>query len=676
MTEPTSTSQGVAGQPALSQPPSSQNGPGLGFAVANANGDPVVYIGNDPSLNTLTLTITNQTGAALTLKGGTPVAEEQIDGDGPTGLYLSFGDLLAPDQLKQLHVSAPGWQAAYFSSDVVTNWALTPTADLTVADTDAVVATISHLAVSGSPRPAALTVDYYNVPGVDDDTSQQVLAAQRSPSQPRDLVLDAEIVGSNVVYVSRDPANPIQNTLILALTNSSPDTPIVPPNVPPGEQAPTFTLSFAYGTKRGYGALTTADLGQQIHVDAMDQTEDTWQPDKQAQGSAPHWTLTPQQREILGTGTAGRVAFILSNVVTTFDPETLPTPLYLQWSYIPGYNDGYLSLDLYKALPTPGILSFRALTPEIIEAGKPVLLTWQTFAVARVQLSFTALTRAAGSTTYSVQDIAFDSAAGQIRVSMDHFAPTPIPLVSTTYNLDAYNAHGAKVDSKQIVLTVIDQPVTINSFTVSPAVANFAAGPVDITLSWSVTPPEMVKTLEIEGLADVTGQTSYVVRRATEAATYALRATGLGGEEKIASGSTQALADYLVGRRYQMVNEQISVMVGDESRGYYAWTLDHLEIESPSQARYLVDGIGTVPVTIQPGVTPHRDDSMPSLNGCPHQVHGTWRLVGSTIQVDTSLGTLLFDYQANSEKGEALRFQNPPFAQAGFVRHDFLMTPV
>src|SRR5687767_9456654 len=103
MTEPTRTSQRA----------SSQNGPGLGFAVANPKGDRVVYLGNDPSLNSLTLTITNQTGKALPLKGGAPVPEEQIDSTGPSSLYLTPGDLLSADQFTALQVSAPGWHAIF-----------------------------------------------------------------------------------------------------------------------------------------------------------------------------------------------------------------------------------------------------------------------------------------------------------------------------------------------------------------------------------------------------------------------------------------------------------------------------------------------------------------------------------------------------------------------------------
>jgi hypothetical protein len=618
------------------------SGPGLGFALANAMGAPVVYITADPSINTLTLTITNQTGKALTLKGGAPVPEGEITSAGPTSLYLTLGDLLTTDQFKAMQISAPGWQVQLMSGDI-TNWALTPQTDQALADKSSVTVTITHLTVSGQPRPGKLTLDYYNVPTVPDDSWQQTLIVQTPPSQPHDLALDVEFMGGHDVYVSQDSANPILNTLILSIANPSPATPLVPTNVPWGANAPVFFLSFVYGTNHGYGALTTTSLGQTIEVAPIGQTADTWAAEKVESQGGPYWRLTPQQHEVLGTQAGGRVGFTISHIITEFDPETLPTSLYLQWANVPGYNDGYTSLGIVKALPTPGILSFLSLTPEIVPAGTPVSLAWQTFGIARVTLSY----------VVKQQAVTFDSDTGAIATSMARFAPTPLPVLTTTYSLDAFDASRAKVDAKQINLTVIEPPIKIESFTASPLRANFAAGPVDITLTWSVTPPDMVKRLEIAGpgivpgQGIVTGQPSYVVRSVKEPTTYTLCATGRADDEQTASVQTQVLKDYLVGRTYEVSTPTVSGQIA----------VDRLEFVSSSAASYTGGFLSRYEPFFDYGVT------------------GPWSLVGTTIHVVTSLGTLLFDYQEHTAKGEALKFENSPLEKSFGTGYDPLLTP-
>jgi len=215
--------------------------------------------------------------------------------------------------------------------------------------------------------------------------------------------------------------------------------------------------------------------------------------------------------------------------------------------------------------------------------------------------------------------------------------------------VDAYDARREKVDSRNIPITVIEPPIKIDSFTASPYAANFAAGPVDVALSWKVTPDYAVKRVELEGQGIVTGQTSYVVRGVKEPTTFHLRATGLGDDEQTASVQAQSLSEHLVGRSYQVNN----LVFWDNPKKY---VMDIISFLSPSKAHYHV-------YIYCPAVWDSKD------------VDGTWSLVGSTIQVVTSLGTLLFDYRADAETGDALYFENPPYLEAFGDGYTRLMTP-
>jgi hypothetical protein len=357
------------------------------------------------------------------------------------------------------------------------------------------------------------------------------------------------------------------------------------------------------------------------------------------------------------------VGFTISHIITSFEPEALPTSLYLQWANLPGYNDGYRSLDIVKSLPAPGILAFRSLTPEIVTAGDSVNLTWQTFAVARVQLSY----------TVDEQPVVLDSAANQIAPSMETFAPTPAPVVNTTYNLDAFDADGNKVDSRQVVITVTHTPIKIGAFTASPAVADFTTGPIDVRLEWRVTPVTMIKSLEVEGLADVTDQIRYVAKGIEAPTIFSLRAIGLGGDQHIATARTQVLKDYLVGRTYRATSQLFLSSEEDESAGIYGWAQDTVEFLSTTQARYTIDTTDLVSAHLQDGKLPPRG---PSKAGFPKTFTGSVSVTGQIVQVTLpSVGVLDCVYTAPPI--ESLDFQGVlPFASEIRWERNGALSPV
>src|SRR5437763_802611 len=126
----------------------------LVFNVRNANKTAAVFISDAPAANAVTLIVTNASGTDLRLRAGTPV-EEPPPEDGPTSLYLSFGDLVAAAAIPQIKVEADGWQVKYFASPVPT-FALTPTQGRSFASRSDLSIRISNFPVAGQPRTASI----------------------------------------------------------------------------------------------------------------------------------------------------------------------------------------------------------------------------------------------------------------------------------------------------------------------------------------------------------------------------------------------------------------------------------------------------------------------------------------------------------------------------------------
>jgi hypothetical protein len=271
------------------------------------------------------------------------------------------------------------------------------------------------------------------------------------------------------------------------------------------------------------------------------------------------------------------------------------------------------------------------------------------------------------SYTVKQQIVTLDSSTGAIGTSMATFDPTPRPVLTTTYYLDAYDAHRVKLDSRNIPITVIDPPIKIESLTVSPLVPNFDDGPADITLSWIVTPAEMIKRLEIEGVADVTGLTSYVIRGATAPGPHLLRAIGIGGDEHIGTVRSLSLHEYLIGKKYQVTNDSEEIKTEREWLLLTGGAHDRLEIVSASEARYTVDNNWSYQYQIS-------GPQAPTIHP-PVSLTGTWSTSGMRLQVETAAGTLHFTFVANSPKGEALRSESSTEKYVNFTRNDQLLTP-
>ena len=515
----------------------------LTLTAEDAGGRNIVAIGGGSEV---TLVVENA-GRPRSLRPGEPVPEEQVAEGGPTTLYLHLGELVEPAALAGMTVSAPGWKA----KPVGGRWALTPSEAGKLAADASVRIALAGLQVAGPPRPVTVTVDVYNLGGGDDEALETLVLVQRPPHGADKLKLLFGVTGDASVYVTKRGHTPIVNRLMLHIANPSPDSPIVPPDAPHHEAR--FTLSFVEATRPGYGALTTHERLGSLAVGIGQLYADRWEVEADAGANPPHWTLKPKDPEILGIRERASVDIDVSNLISELEPGT--TQIYLQYSGIPGYDDGYVTCEVEKQAPKAGILSFFSETPERIKQGDHVLLSWRTFAVERVELSY-----GVGGETQCRS-----SAKGEIPLTGEH-APRPQPYETTMYHLDAYDGN-RKVDARQVTVEVRPLPPEIRSFTRSPDTwVDDTWEPVPIDLRWEVA---NALRMEIEGHGQVEGDgTTIAIRGAQQ---FTLHAFGTLG--KIASATTPPVRSLQAG----LCRTWVAQWQGSGQLNGYWWSLQFFE---------------------------------------------------------------------------------------------------
>ncbi|WP_338523778.1 hypothetical protein NUH87_29375 [Pseudomonas batumici] len=440
---------------------------GIDYSIANAEGKPVAYLGQS---QTLTLTLTNSSGADLSLAGSPPIGEDQASG-GSALLYLFLGGLVSDPASVQ--VSCPGWTSKSQTTPQGQVWCLAQAENDTFKSGGKRVITLTGVNLSGLPGPRQVGIDCWFT--LDGDSVQLPVLAQNDPGKLLPLNIDFAVTGGNSVYITVDPNAPMSSALVFRLSNPSPDTPIVPADVSWGSKTPTFTLSFVYASKGdGAGALTSPGRAINFTRQTVQDYGNLWSVTPNTQGT-PSWTLTPDQlknKEILGTGEAASFEFMLGSIVTQLAVGT--TLAYLQWNNIPGYKDGYKTVALVKVKPQPGISRFISLSPSVIKQGTPVQLVWETFALTRQTLTW-----AKDGTPYTKD----------VDASASPYTPDPQPDDTVTYTLDGYDRNGARIAQAQQTVTVLVNAPVISNFTATPQVSPFeGANPnVPVNCNWTVT---------------------------------------------------------------------------------------------------------------------------------------------------------------------------------------------
>jgi Phage Tail Collar Domain/Tectonin domain len=465
----------------------------IAFDVRNADNKASAYITTDPGKNVLTLTVSNRTGSDLKLTPGAPVAEPPPSG-GPTSLYVSFGDLVPADAIAQIKITADGWQAKYFAVPAPAI-ALSPTQATTLPSTRSVSFTITNFPVAGPPRPSSLTVDYYGMGDVAPSSGEATVLVENPPSVGKALSLNRAFINAPVVFITTDEQSPIKNTLVFYLSNPSPTDPLVAADTEWGPDPPEFLLSFVPGKSPGYGALSTIGRMKEIEVGLAQVYQDQWSAKPDDSGAIPLWRLMPSTHEVLGTGQAATVEFRISGLVTELAPGL--TQMYLQYSGIPGYDDGYLTFQIEKQMPKPGILQFLSLTPGTIKRGDPVTLAWQTFDAASLKLTYIA--DGLPKELDAPDDIPF---SGSYKID-------PPPKRDTTYTLEIFDFSGNKVQ-QQVIISVVEPPPRITNFAATPARANLMDRGA-ITLNWTLENAENARQLTLTSRDDQDQDTDQVI---------------------------------------------------------------------------------------------------------------------------------------------------------------------
>ncbi|RWA84406.1 phage tail protein [Mesorhizobium sp.] len=367
----------------------------VSFSIVNPKNSNTVYVGQD---NTVTVQAVNQTGATITLPGGTPA--DPVTGSGFT-LLLFFNALFANEESApcgDLSVTATGWTAKFFADAPYPGWAISPN-DNTDWDAGASLnVTVAGLTPTTAVSLCQVAMDIYNLPGAENFS----VTCPVNVANPAGGLNITDAVGISLslpgttndatIGISRDPQYPIQNSLELILSNKT-QQPLVPDGVDWGVDPPSVNITFVYGSAPpGYFALTTPDDGSQISV-GLGTGNTLWTATQLAGSAGPVWSLQPiagTNNQILGTGVQAVATFELTNIVTEF--AATPTLAYIQFVNIPGYADGSTTLVLDKVYETmtisgPLALSTDTVTVSADSGPQTVSLNWTVENATMVEVS-------------------------------------------------------------------------------------------------------------------------------------------------------------------------------------------------------------------------------------------------------------------------------------------------
>ena len=365
--------------------------PQLVFAFDNPGAPGIVYASADPKDNA---GLTLQIGTTLTtsLTPGAPVSFDQAPNVTNSLIYLDLGPLnLSDAEFNYIDVAVTsGWAALHLANRnlcLAPNPVGYPSQIPLAAGTDGIAVAITGLAMAHPPKTnqVQLSLTYCNIAGIaDGDGDLGALGfALLSPPDAHDKDLHADIelhVQPNLVVCSKDPYQPVANTLTLQLSPrgyavvTGPDT--------------MFEVKFLCADKwPGFGALCTAKQAAAVKP-ARGANADAWDPPGHDGGLI---TLKPPNGvPLVGTGALAVVDFTIGNVITDLAPG--PTLMIVIYSGIPTYQDGSFQIVLTKAphvaIPT---LTVTPNPAQIVDPnGVAVTVDWVATDAGALRLTSTA----------------------------------------------------------------------------------------------------------------------------------------------------------------------------------------------------------------------------------------------------------------------------------------------
>lgn len=338
-------------------------------SVVNTNGQPVIFVTDDPDQNVLTITLTNNTGNTLTFPQTTSCYGPSPDRPADCcNLSLFWNGVLSREDGEHIMVDFPGWGATNSWSNGPNGIYLTFAPQYGTVTLDAgqsLMFTLTKLTSAGEGAPGGyISMSWWNVQTLADGSNSAFVSVQSATAAPTGNGNGGDddppaAAGWPPLKIGFTPDNLIvaggnrSNATKLYITNTSLDTPLVPDGVDWGDDDPVFNffLTVDDPTTQGTGALCSATQLQNVTLEPSSSTSPNWSPTFHSTAATPYWSLSPTSgnQQLLGTQQTSTAVFEIDSLVTNF--EGGPALAYFQWQNIPGYVDGVRALELVKIEP-------------------------------------------------------------------------------------------------------------------------------------------------------------------------------------------------------------------------------------------------------------------------------------------------------------------------------------
>jgi hypothetical protein len=468
--------------------------PLIDIEIDCSQGDHVVARTDDPTKNKLTMTLKNMGNVDLLWKAGK-------DADAGS-IVIDFGYLLGRAEKQRVVIAMEGWTAEATATPPLL-WILRPAADFILQRGRLLrfSMTIPAAGAQAKAGPHDLSVicrnvrDAANVSRIGSKVLDSFIVLVPSAGSGKSL---ASVVGclieppGKVFCWEEWHSYLIDNKITLAISNLQSDAPLVAANATRGTTPPVFRIVFPVIKRPAEGddpanspsrkALTYVDHAKQIRLIGVesDNPAHPWtgreNPEELAWEVRAEPSGGPSERqnlEVLGPGAAVKVQI---GPIRTPLPA-FPSQLYIVYTDVPGYDDGYMTVPIWKEPPVAEILNFGTDRPQIAH-GEDVTLNWETMGANGLEISYE------------------DDDGRTVTLSSDGSKSNPalacpsgklvLPRVTktTTYTLTLIGGQGVSSPPQDDVTVTVEHATA--SLTVSPEDA--ALGDV-VTVAWDVTGP-------------------------------------------------------------------------------------------------------------------------------------------------------------------------------------------
>jgi uncharacterized protein (TIGR02145 family) len=475
--------------------------PNIAFSVANPanpHGEAVIYTGISATLN---VTLTNNTGADITLASSGQASTLEIF----MPSFFTFAEVQA------MQISLSSWTFTVDSAD--------QSLLLTYAGTNGsgwsaganISFSITNVESTAQPFTDSVQIDPGNMSG---SVPLQVetpltLAAPPQPGNanlPDTLQVSLDTEGT--VYVSQS-GDPLANTLFLNLKNTG-SAPLYSGSSQRSGK-PQVIVSFVYGQTAGALAQDSDQdapgVGSAWNIAASVAVGEgnAWQPvNPSASGASGHpsWILEPvgANQGVIGTGDSANIKFQFQQIVSLTPMGN--TQMVVQFTGFRKddqtvYNDHVFILNITKLAPpaTRGLLTFFSPTPAVTVTDPKVSVTfpfsWSMFQVDSVTLSWNGATTPLLTANYEGPSGA-PPPLGYDHQTVSLLYATIVSSLGTTksesvlFTLNAYDGNGNELNSLQFTVAAIGQWGATSLASSLQQATIYDVQPLDLTLSWTM----------------------------------------------------------------------------------------------------------------------------------------------------------------------------------------------